>query len=190
MYHYNCDTCEFRLDIDFIPRVYVLEDGRQLNMQQRHVWCTQCNCVTVAESLVESAGKRQWFRERYEMQRQKLASSDLEDIRERVSTQKSIEAMDRYQQLLKEWQSIRIREPFCLRCGNSQISIPESEFSSIPHPTCGGQLECNATIQGGTYVSPEPHKYSIEGEFIEPGYHRGFIGDKLKPLDLWWPTTT
>jgi ribosomal protein S27AE len=178
VYHYTCNTCDFTLQIDLIPRVYLFDDGRQLNMQQRHIWCTQCDCVTVAESLVESPGRQIWLQERYQRQIEKLANADLTDAIERNSVEKSIQAMDNYFQLLKEWQSVRKREPFCLRCGNSSIVVPESEFSDLPHPTCGGRLECMGSAQGGTYVGFAPHKYSVDGEFIEPG----------SCPNLWWPT--
>jgi hypothetical protein len=45
------------------------------------------------------------------------------------------------------------------------------------------------SAQGGTYVGPEPHKYSVEGELIALGHKYGlFEGDKQDALGLWWPT--
>lgn len=187
----KCDTCDYTLDIDFIPRVYLFDDGRQLNMLQRHVWCTQCDCVTVAESLVESPARQTWFRDRYQNQCERLANADLIDLGQKELVQKSIAAMDMYQQLLNEWQIIRKRQPFCLRCCNTRVVVPESEFSDLPHPTCGGQLKCTGSAQGGTYIGPEPHKYNIDGELIELGYNYGLSdGSKQSTLDLWWPIKT
>ncbi len=191
LFHYTCNTCDFSLDIDFVPRVYVFDDGRQLSMQQRHVWCTACDRMTVAESLVESPGRRAWFQERYQRQCENLANSELIDAKEKDIIQKSIEAMDEYQQLLIEWQSIRKRKPFCLSCGNTSIVVPESEFSPLGHPKCGGKLECVGSAQGGSYVGSEPHKYSVEGELIALGHKCGlFEGEKRNALGLWWPTKT
>ncbi len=160
-------------------------------MQQRHVWCTECDRMTVAESMVESSGKQAWFQDRYHRQYKKLANAELIDANQNNLLKQSIEAMDEYQQLRIEWLSIRKRKPFCLSCGNTRIVVPESEFSCLPDPECGGLLECIGSAQGGTYVGSEPHKYSVEGELIALGHKCGlYEGDKQEALALWWPTKT
>lgn len=142
MFHFRCDSCDFNRDIDYLPRDYVYDADRQMPMLQRHIWCSQCNTVSVAEAFRKDS----------------------------------------------EWRARRTRPPFCLKCGNENIIVPEKDWADLHHPTCGGTLVCTATIIGGTFIDPEPHKYTIDGKLIEIGYRQDqHEGSQQVALELWWP---
>lgn len=187
-FHFKCDTCDFCRDIAYLPRDYVFSDGRRMHMLQRHIWCSRCNAITVAEGFHEESQSREIrldFRERH---RRELERNEFKHEYEGDLRKKWIADSEQYDRDLVEWKSRRRRPPFCLKCGNEDIIVPEKNWSDLPHPGCGGTLKCTATIIGGTFIAPEPHKYTIEGELIELGYWEGpFENDQRKPLDLWWP---
>ncbi|QDT65326.1 hypothetical protein [Calycomorphotria hydatis] len=191
MFHFNCDTCDFSRDIDYLPREYVFDDGRRMHMLQRHIWCAQCNTVTVAEAFREDSESREWRLERREQHRRELERNDFKHDFERDLRRKWIADSEEYDRNLTEWQSLRTRPQFCLKCGNEDIIVPEKNWSDLAHPVCGGTLKCTATIIFGTFIGPEPHKYTSDGKLIELGYRQGpFEGDQRKQLELWWPNDT
>lgn len=189
MFHFKCDTCDFSRDIDYLPREYVFDDGRRMHMLQRHIWCSQCNTVTVAEAFREDSQSRKRRVERRDQHRRELEENEFKHDFEAALRRKWITESEQYDRYLAEWQALRTRPQFCLKCGNEDIIVPEKGWADLPHPNCGGTLKCAATIIAGTFIGPEPHKYTIEGELIELGYRQGpFEGDQPKPLSLWWPS--
>ena len=146
MFHFRCDGCSLELALEYRPRVYMLDGGRELVMAQRHVFCARCRTVTPAEAL----------------------TGDIDD--------------DAFQSFCAR----RRRPPRCLRCANEAIALPDADWSDLPHPVCGGTLRCSATIVGGTFQRSRPHRYSIEGDFIEAGVRLArFEGEPDSPLELW-----
>ena len=183
MFHFKCDRCDFTLDIAEVPRVYLFDDGRILTMQQRHIWCSSCGTVAVAELFCdESRNSRHELREYH---RRDLERNNFKHDSERELRRKWIAESEQTDRDFSEWLALRTCPQHCLRCGNQDIVVPERDWD-IPHGACGGVLRCTATIQGGTYTSPEPHKYSINGELIELGYWQSPGASDRKPLGLWW----
>ena len=187
MFHFNCDNCDFSLDIDFVPREYVFDDGQTLGMIQRHIWCGKCKTITVAEALDEDSDSRTWRFKRREQHMRDLERGAFKHDFEPDLRRKWIADLEQYDCNLRKWQSIRSRAQHCLKCGNEQIDVPKTQWADIQHQTCGGTLRCTATIIAGTFIGPEPHKYTVDGDLIELGYRQGpFEGDKPIPLELWW----
>lgn len=186
MIYYRCDRCDFQVATDFVPREYVLGEGRVFPMQQRHIWCDRCNTVTVAESLVEAPGERELRKRFREGHRAELTANNFRHEFERELRHKWLRDAEEYERSFAEWRSRRRSPPHCLRCGNDSIIVPIDRFSDLAHPPCGGTLRCTFDIEAGTFVGPEPHKYSVDGELIELGYWQGpYHGDKRRPLELW-----
>jgi hypothetical protein len=52
--YYHCDGCQLSIDRGYKARVYVMPDGREAQMPQRHVWCVRCATITPAESIEQS----------------------------------------------------------------------------------------------------------------------------------------
>jgi hypothetical protein len=191
MFHFNCDTCGYSRNIDYLPREYVFDDGRRLPMIQRHIWCSQCETITVAEAFGDDCEMRERRRERCEKHRRELERNDFKHDFEADLRRKWIAETEAYERDLAEWGFLRVRPQFCLKCGNESIIVPENAWSDLFHSLCGGLPQCSATNVAGTFIGPEPHKYTINGEFIELGYRQGpFEGDQRKPLELWWANGT
>ena len=187
MFHFKCDKCEFALDIEYIPREYVFDDGRTMGMMQRHIWCGNCKTITVAEAFEEDPESHQWRLDRREQRKRDLNGKTFKHEFEPELRKKWIAESEDYDCNLREWQTIRTRPQHCLKCGNEQIDVPAKYWADIQHQECGGTLKCTATIIGGTFIGPEPHKYNIDGELLELGYRHGpFEGDEPTPLELWW----
>ena len=187
MFHFNCDTCDFSLDIDYIPREYVFVDGRTMGMMQRHIWCGKCNHITVAEAFEEDPESRKLRLERREQHKLDLRDKSFKFDFEPGLWKEWIAESEEYDGNLRDWQTIRLRPQHCLKCGNEQIDVPKKVWADIQHQACGGILKCTASMQAGTYIGPEPHKYSVDGDLIELGYWQGpYEGDKPVPLELWW----
>jgi hypothetical protein len=193
VHYYRCNKCNFAIDIDYIERAYVLEDGRQVDMDQQHVWCSKCGTVTPAERLEPERREADptieaYYRQQAERQEQLLAGT-LEgatenDVRYAQRLEKEMNDHNAAYQL---WKTLRTRPSFCLICGNEAIWMPPSSCSNLPHPNCGGELTWSFDVTFGTHVSPVPHQYTPDGEFLKLGHTRAItIGDQEKPLELFW----
>jgi len=171
MYHFSCDTCDYSRDIDYLPRVYALEDGSLLEMLQRHIWCSECDSISVAEAFLADP----------DMLKARLES---QISREPKLRDKWISDGQEFNTVYRNLQKTRSRPQCCLKCGNEQIVVPPKQWANLEHQTCGGILVCEATFQIEMYRAPEPHKYTIEGELIECGYHT-WMRDQPETLELW-----
>ena len=191
MIHYKCDRCEFEKTIDFIARDYELGEGRTIPIFQRHVWCTTCKTITPAESLEESSTSKKMREESIERHKRDLQKAEFShDFMEELLN-KWIKELEEYEINISEWKQHRISMPHCLVCGNENIEIPEDEYSNISHIGCGGTLESKISIRTGGSSIVTPHKYSIDGEFLEIGSIQGrYVGDPISPLKLWWENET
>jgi hypothetical protein len=196
MFNFACDKCDFNVDIDYVPRVYVLPDGRTLSMMQRHVWCQRCKLITVAESLTEDPDAnavRQWNRKRHleSLKTGRYVSSFKQDLAQQLMPEicrEVIEEIDETDRLIAEWQCLRTAGQSCLRCGNTDIQIPEKKWADLVHVPCSGTLRCTANIIGGYFHDRRlPHKYNVDGELILRG--RTTDSDDADDLYLWWPGT-
>jgi hypothetical protein len=185
--HFRCDTCNFELDIDYLPREYVLEGGRTISMQQRHIWCKDCKKITVAEAFQQDPNEKKMVRRFRASHRRKLKQNEFEYDYQRELCQKWLSESLEFDRDFKEWLRRRSAPSCCLRCGNEDIVIPETRYADIRHPVCGGILKYTLTVWGGTFHCPEAHKYTINGALIAFGYRPPiFMGDEPKPLELWW----
>jgi hypothetical protein len=196
MFHFACNACDFRVDVDYLPRVYVLPDGRQLGMMQRHIWCESCTTIAVAEGLTEDPDNRAWRTERRDEHRRSLetgvfVSAFTNEMAQKIMPdlcRKWIEESEETDRLMAKWQSLRTAGQRCLRCGNADISFPEKDWIDLPHTPCKGILQCSATIQAGTFTDRRiPHQYDVDGHLIR----RGKMSDApdADDLPLWWPGT-
>ena len=180
---FKCNQCRYeQLIPDYLPRVYVLEDGRTVDMPQRHVWCTVCRRVTPAESL-------DWSPQEIETQ------TDVAKTLKRTASHDEAKKMERDNQFAREafqeWKARRRNAANCLVCSNHSIALPASEMCSILHAECGGTLcltssFCSASSR--TWI--EPHRYDTEGTLIQQGILHLDAGPgrgmKDQPLPLWY----
>jgi hypothetical protein len=190
MYHFRCNICTFAADIDYVPREYVLDRGRGLHMFQRHVWCAACRHVTPAEALTDTSLGASIRNEQLDSHRRRLEADEFKFPFERELTKKWLRDGVRFAEDLAAWIALRRAPARCLKCGNTDIVLPESDWSDLPHPPCGGQLCCTATIIGGTFARCQPHRYSPEGELLEIGKRYALIGEGEVDLELWGDATS
>ena len=196
MFHFACDKCDFNVDIEYVPRVYVLPDGRTLSMMQRHVWCPRCARITVAESLTEDPDAYAMRQRNREIHLERLKTGiynspftrDLEKEIMPEICRAVIDEIEEMDKLVVEWQRLRTAGQSCLRCGNTEIQIPKSKWADLIHVPCSGTLRCKATIIGGYFVDPRlPHQYNVDGELVQRG--RVSDGEDAEELYLWSPGT-
>jgi len=196
MFHFTCDTCDFRVDIEYVPRVYVLPDGRTLTMMQRHVWCPRCARVSVAEALTEDPDALAARLERREHHLESVHTGNYVSAFTKAMAQKImpdlcrrwIRESDEMDQLIADWKRLRTAGQTCLRCGNTNMRVPEKSWADLPHVPCPGTLRCTGTIVGAVFVDRRlPHQYNVQGELVRRG--RMSDDDDAEELYLWWPGT-
>ena len=196
MFHFTCDTCDFRLDIDFVPRVYVLPDSRSFPMMQRHIWCHHCQHIRVAEALCEHPDDYAARLERRESHRKSLKTSNYvsgltKEMQQKIVPdlcRKWIEESEELDRIIAEWQRLRTAGQSCLCCGNSDILVPEHWWVDLDHVPCFGTLHCTATVFGGTFTDRRlPHQYDVNGQLLQHG--RMSDCDDAEEIYLWWPGT-
>jgi hypothetical protein len=102
----------------------------------------------------------------------------------RELAEKSLQSAVEHAESFAAWVAVRRTPSRCLKCGNTGVTLPNSDWSDLPHPPCGGRLRCTATLVGGTFARVSPHRYSSEGELVEVGKRNMFGGDGA-PLELW-----
>jgi hypothetical protein len=187
MFHFTCTRCDFALDIDYIPREYILPDGTALAMPQRHVWCVTCGTIRPAESLCRndpSTGESSYTPDFVD-------STSGIDHAKRERLRRNLQA--RHERLIQEarvfdaWRAIRRGPPACLRCRATDFVLPDSDWSDLVHAPCGGVLKATATLFGGTSMPVRPHRYSPEGDLIALGSQTTQQIGQLREeeLELW-----
>jgi hypothetical protein len=186
MFHFTCTRCEFALDIDYIPREYLLPDGTALAMPQRHVWCLTCGTIRPAESCRGTEAPAQEA-----TQAPVLLDDDSIDPPKRARLRRALQS--RHDRLVEEarafeaWRASRRGPPACLCCRGTNFVLPDSDWSDLAHVPCGGVLKAAATLFGGTSMPVRPHRYSPEGELIAVGSRttQQFGELREEELELW-----
>jgi hypothetical protein len=182
-YHFRCDTCTYGVNICYLPREYVLDQGCRLDVQQRHVWCCVCGEVTPAEIVTRAPGGMSLYQQEIDECRRELDDVG-DDWFYRKVVQDRLQAAVQRAHGFATWVAMRKAPTRCLKCGNTDIAVPDSDWSDLPHPPCGGQLRCTATLVCGMFPDVSPHGYTPEGELIEVGKRHTF-GGTWSPLELW-----
>ena len=158
-------------------------------MIQVHTWCYRCQCITVVESLEVLPGDVAFSSEMKLFYRRQIEDPSMsdEDKAEFKSKVIEIETYDqRRLELLNELRSVRTAERRCLKCGNTDIEVPDTDHGKFIHRPCPGRLSAPFTVAGGV-LDPRfcetPHVYDANGVLIERGLHR--TPDGSGPLPLW-----
>lgn len=182
--------------MSYLPRSYRLPDGSERIMEQRHIWCEECDDVSVAESFSrdqhalasdehELNELREWVRNPprissttspYLRQRIENAASNLSELESRIKEEGK---------LWRVWLHLRTAPRRCLRCGNTHIVVPADPHASLPHPDCG-TLRCTFLIGPFNGRPAYPHIYNVNGELIEVGKRlaRSSAGSEYEPMEL------
>jgi hypothetical protein len=177
---YTCNRCDFTRKLQYLPRQYLLPGGRELLMVQRHIWCAICNDITVAESFEPDRGITQFYQNRLaELREWVVNPPDLSTIKSKqhraaienaaeslASLEKNLAILD---ETWQEWRALRTAGQKCLRCGNTDISVPEEDTSSIEHFGCGGVIECEFWVASVCAPATYAHSYDPDGVLIEVG---------------------
>lgn len=187
MFHFTCTRCELAIDIDYIPREYVLSDGTTVAMPQRHVWCTTCATIRPAESLDRDEAQAP------EPSRASTLPSTSSGVDAAKSDRMRRNLEVRHRRLMEEsrrfeaWRAFRRGPAACLKCRSTAFTLPDSAWSDLTHEPCGGTLKAAATLITGTFMRVRPHQYSPEGDLIALGSRTvRQIGEyREAPLELW-----
>lgn len=186
--HYNCDKCDHHRDLKYLPRKYKLGDDQYVMMSQRHVWCDECHEISVAESLELEKS----YAEHLETSLSELRElkdnppKDLSGLRrfERSRIERAADTIRDIEGELRrwdEWRNLRKSPAKCLKCGNTNFDIPDSETASIIHGGCGGTLLCTMTISSFNGPATYAHIYNAEGELLELGKKPRLVQGSLQP---------
>lgn len=174
--HYECDQCDYKRDMRYLPRVYDLGNECYVPMSQRHTWCKECNEITVLECLEQEPSHLEFVETRLSELREMVANppENIESLRraQRSRFKRApdiIREIEKEQSLWDEWKNKRKSPAKCLKCGNESNIIPESEASDLLHLGCGGTIKCTLTVHSFNGPQTYAHVYSIEGELLELG---------------------
>jgi hypothetical protein len=195
--HYKCDRCQFSRDMMYLPRVYLLPDECTVYITQRHGWCPTCNDISPFESLERDRGQVEMISEMISGHQRKLALAlTPEEIsqlprRERFSPEWERQCLERIKRSEGEWQlwrNLRRAPEKCLRCGSTEIDMPESDWCDLKHAPCGGTIESPADIWSHNGPEKVPHVYSIDGELLKLGEKPVRRDDRIEyvPMELFW----
>jgi len=184
MFHFRCNQCSFTLNINYIPREYVLPDGRRVAMMQRHVWCDRCATITPAEALDEDDAAKEANAMLLNLHRRELRENTFKHSWERDLREKWIRESAERDSAREDWRAMRKGPPACLKCRSTAISLPEASWADLVHGGCGGTMVCTATIAGGAQLRSRPHEYTPEGKLIALGARAvGTVHER--PFELW-----
>lgn len=172
---YACDRCEFKLFVNFVPRVYALDAERSVEMDQRHFWCAACDQFSVCESLdqdpqdVEIAAQRlHELRLSADPHKRDSLPRHLQYDRELAAEWVAVfEAAERDRQ---EWRSRRAAPAKCLKCGAAARDVPLTRHGEFRHGPCGGTIRSRSRIGsacGGAQT--HPHVYDVDGNLLQQG---------------------
>lgn len=177
IHHYTCDRCGFHRDLAYLPRVYSLGRGRFVPMEQRHIWCSTCNDISVCESLVRmesdvefSRKHLQELRELLEKSPADLRSLPLHDRVEFECAPQAIREIEERESDWQEWRSRRQADVRCLKCLTAVEHVPARNDESLGHSGCGGTIQSGITIESAIErAATHPHVYDIDGALLEQG---------------------
>lgn len=175
--------------VRYLPRIYRLPSGNEFSMIQVHTWCHRCQSITVVESLDVLPGDVAFSTDmRLFYRRQIEDSSKSDEARTECNARIiAIEAYDKRRlELLDELLSVRTAERRCLKCGNTDIEMPDTDHGVFIHRPCPGKLSAPFTVAGGV-LDPRyfetPHVYDADGVLIECGL--SYTPNGVGPLPLW-----
>ena len=135
-------------------------------MEQRHVWCFQCDAISVCESLFnepEAENRRLHAIEHWKNEiarngsdahvaKQQLEFIEEENLRRALFT------------------AHRNRPQYCLKCDSTDLFLPERDTSDMPHPVCGGTLKCRVLgFEGALRYPSRFHDYDVQGRLLSQG---------------------
>jgi hypothetical protein len=184
MFHFSCNQCAFTLNIDYLPREYVLPDGRCVHMEQRHVWCDRCATITPAEALDEDVASKEAGATMLSLNHRELREKTFKHVWELELREKWIRESAERDSSREVWRALRKGPAACLKCRSAAISLPDASWADLVHGGCGGTMACSATLFGGTQLPIKPHQYTPEGELIGCGA-RAAGTSREEPLELW-----
>ncbi len=191
---YHCDICGMIRELAYIPRSYRLPDGRERVMEQRHIWCDECNDISVAESFSRdqeaiASDKCQLDELRKLVKNPSRISSSTSayltnSIENAASTLAELELrIKESDELWRLWLHLRRAPRRCLRCGNTQIVVPSDPHASLLHPDCG-TLRCTVYFGSFNGRPVHPHIYNVDGELIELGRRSTLTSPECDLLEL------
>ena len=173
--------------------------GISVPMTQRHGWCHTCNDISPFESLEREPSALEMMSGFVAGHERKLALAltlSPEEIAklprgERFSPEWEQQCLNDHREREEDWQrwrNLRKAPEKCLRCGSTDIEMPESDWCDLIHGTCGGTIVSTATIQSQNGPEKVPHLYSIDGDLLIQGERP--VGTSLQfdyvPMELFW----
>lgn len=193
--YYDCDKCDYRKILKYLPREYKLDGDTFVGMQQRHFWCSGCNDLSVIESFDIEPYDVEFQENRLNELRafEKLSSDEIQKLasHERFAAERATEYIAEIEQEQIDWlkwKGLRKSPSRCLKCGKVEPLVPESNMQSLHHEGCGGTLECKISITSHNGPATFSHIYNIEGELIEQGRKPKIVPGTLKaeysPMEL------
>jgi hypothetical protein len=192
---YTCDRCNYKRSLHYLPRAYVLDSDRTIQMEQRHFWCHTCGEIAVGEALHRNPDILKLQSERLSELRElaSLPEEAVDQLRhhERFRAERAVEMMEEIRRIdadWQEWRAVRTSPQKCLRCGSAAPDLPPSELSSFEHGGCGGLLVCTFPISSFNGPAVHAHLYDVDGRFLKQGAKPKRIPGELhwryEPLEL------
>jgi hypothetical protein len=200
MFHFTCDRCGLHRDIRYLPRVYELARDRYVTMEQRHIWCSGCNDISVCESLVRSETHLEHIRNALQKCRalRDNPPQDLSTLKrfERDEIERAPRVVREIEQEERDWQEWRAQRSApvrCLKCSSPVEYVPSDDWQSLAHAGCGGTLQCTASIGSFNGPATYPHIYDVNGVFLErgrkPKLRPGQLNPEYVPMELFYGDT-
>ena len=180
VFHYHCDRCGVDRTLRYLPREYLLPSGRTLPIEQRHIWCSVCNDITVAESFSRNESILEFqenrLRELRELKEHPPAEMSRLSRHQRFQVENAAKRLAELEGYLKEagearreWKGVRTAPQKCLRCGNTEVEVPAEPEASLNHVGCGGTLVCSITVHSYNGPAEYAHTYDPNGALLEFG---------------------
>lgn len=168
-------------------------------MMQMHTWCPYCETISVVEAFDELPTARGVRESMIRMAQKEFDTGEfntcsLNPDRDALAAdrRRQIDAHQEYGHRIAEYmediRSNRTLPQRCLRCGRTEIELPNDDCVNLSHDPCPGTLKYSGMIGGVLFKQSEPaipHVYNIDGELLEIGRMPPDDGEGAMPL--WWP---